>query len=101
MPCWLRRLSAEIVFGAHVRLHQGVDGAGLETQHLGVLAGDDLDDHAIEIRQRVAGLVLPPVVLVSGQREALARHVLGQDERTEPRHGSRGRLQTPGVAKRA
>ena len=49
-----------------------------------VLIGDDLDDHAIEIRQRRAGGIFHEVARVPGQHHALSRQVVADRERTEP-----------------
>ena len=56
--------------------------ARFEAQQLRVLVRDDVDDHAIEIRQRRAAGVVPPVVLVAGEDEPLARQIFAEHERS-------------------
>ena len=72
------------VLGPRLARHQ-IGLAALEPQHLGVLVGHDQQRQPIEPRQRVALLVALPVARVAFELDALARHVLAQDERPQPR----------------
>ena len=85
----------QVVFRPHLALHH-VEPSRLHAEELGVLIRDDLERQPIEERQPAPRPVAPPVVRVAGEGEPLARLVLRQHERAEPRHLPRGRLRTPG-----
>ena len=99
-PCVGRALQRRVGLGRDLARHH-VELPRLEPQQLRVLVRDDLDDEAIEIRQRGAVRRLAEVVRVAREDEALARHVLAQHERAEADDLGRRRVEPPGVRERA
>ena len=71
-PAVGRPLERRVVLGPHLALGE-VDLARLQAQQFGVLVRHDLEREPVEVRQRDACRVLPPVVRVAREDEALAR----------------------------
>jgi hypothetical protein len=64
-----------VVFRAELLLCE-VELPRLQAEQFGVLVGHDPQHQAIEVRQRDAAIVLPPVVWIPREREPLPRLVL-------------------------
>ena len=69
-----------------------IDRPGLQPHQFGILVGDDVEHHGVEVRQWLASLVPPPVVRVAFEGHSLAGLIGGQPERSHADDlGRRGR----------
>jgi hypothetical protein len=93
-------LEHDVIFGPELALRE-VDVARDQPQDFRVLVGNDLEDDAIEVRERLAPLVAPPVPRIALEDQALPRLVVANEERADPHELRRGRPRVPRLAERA